>query len=379
MRVLIVSSEFPPGPGGIGTHAHQLGVGLRRLGWDVCVLTSQDYASEGEVAAFNSAQPFKIVRLRRVPGPAIEAIYRGLELRRFLRAFQPDVLVASGSRSVMLAAARGAGRTTPLVAVGHGTEFGARSGWTSRVTRWAFQRAAAVVSVSEFTRSEMLRSGIVPRSDRVIPNGADPDRFHVLPRTETMRTRSELGLPDAPLVVTVGNVTPRKGQDVVVRALALVPGVHYAIVGMPTRGEDIRRLAAELGVGERVHLLGRLDDARLVRLLNASDLFAMTSRRTADGDFEGYGIAVVEAALCGLPSIVSEGSGLAEAIDHGQTGVCVPQEDPPATAAALRQLLSDPGHLRRMGVAARHRAEAEQTWDRRMPAYDALLREMASQ
>jgi phosphatidylinositol alpha-1,6-mannosyltransferase len=153
--------------------------------------------------------------------------------------------------------------------------------------------------------------------------------------------------------------------------------LHYAIVGMPTRGEDIRRLAAELGVAERVHLLGRLDDARLVRVLNAADLFAMTSRHTADGDFEGYGIAVVEAALCGLPSVVSSGSGLSEAVVDGQTGLCVPQEDPCATAAAMRELMEDTERRRAMGQAARRRAEAEQTWDRRMPIYDALLREVA--
>ncbi len=375
-RCLVVSSEFPPGPGGIGTQAHQLGVGLRNRGWQVRVLTNQDYASEAEVAAFNGAQPFEVVRLRRIAGPAFEAIYRSVELVRLLRSFRPHVLVASGSRAVMLAAARAAGRTIPLVAVGHGTEFGGR-GWESRGVRWAFRRSAAIVSVSEFTRSQMLRLGVVPRKDRVIPNGADPARFRVLPRTETVRAKAELGLPEAPLVVTVGNVTARKGQDVVVRALDAVPDLHYAIVGMPTRGEEIRRLAAEIGVSERVHLLGRLDDARLVRLLNAADLFAMTSRHTADGDFEGYGIAVVEAALCALPAIVSDGSGLAEAIVHGQTGLCVPQEDPLATAAALRELLGDSARRREMGQAARRRAEAEQTWDCRMPAYDALLRDVA--
>ncbi|HKD17398.1 MAG TPA: glycosyltransferase, partial [Thermoanaerobaculia bacterium] len=156
-RLLMLASEFPPGPGGIGTHAHQLVVGLRRRGWEVRVLTNQDYASDGEVMAFNAAQAFEIVRLRRVAGPAVEAIYRGLALARNLRAFRPNVLVASGSRSVMVAAARGAGRAIPLVAIGHGTEFGGGSGWQSKAVRWAFRRAAAVVSVSEFTRAQMLR------------------------------------------------------------------------------------------------------------------------------------------------------------------------------------------------------------------------------
>ena len=116
-----------------------------------------------------------------------------------------------------------------------------------------------------------------------------------------------------------------------------VPDVHYAIVGLPTLGDEIRRLAGELGVADRVHLLGRLDEARLVRLLNAADVFVMTSRHTQDGDFEGYGIAVIEAALCGIPAVVAGGSGLSEAVADGETGLCVAPEDPAATADAIRQ------------------------------------------
>ncbi len=147
-----------------------------------------------------------------------------------------------------------------------------------------FGRAAAVVCVSEFTRAQMHAAGIRPKQERAIPNGADPERFRCLPKTNSPAIRRELGLPQGvPLIVTVGNVTERKGQDIVVRALAETSEpAHYAIVGMPTRGVEIASLAAELGVADRVHLLGRLDGGRLVRLLNAADIFVMTSRHTRD-------------------------------------------------------------------------------------------------
>lgn len=373
-----MTSEFPPGPGGIGTHAHQLALGLQRLGWEPLVLASQDYAADQDVAAFNASQPFRVVRFRKVPGPPLEAAYREIVLARELRSFAPDVLVASGSRPVMLAAARFAGRKIPLVAMGHGTEFGARSGWQAAAMRAAFGRATAIVCVSEFTRGEMHAAGIHSKEERVIPNGADPGRFRCLPKADAPAIRRELGLPpDVPLIVTVGNVTDRKGQDIVVRALAEIrEPVHYAIVGMPTRGVEIASLAEELGVADRVHLLGRLDGTRLVRLLNAADIFVMTSRHTRDGDFEGYGIAVIEAALCGLPAVVAGGSGLAEAIVDGKTGVCVPPEEPVATAAAIRGLLEDAALRARMGEAARLRAEGEQTWSHRLGDYDSFLREL---
>lgn len=382
MKALLVSSEFPPGPGGIGTHASELASGLVGRGWDVGVATSQDYATDAEIAGFNRAQTFGITRFRSVPGAPLEALYRESVLARLIRRDTPDVLIASGSRSVLLAAARWAGRRRPWIAIGHGTEFGRRRGWEAAAVRAAFRRATAVVCVSEYTRRQMRDAGIHPSLDAVIPNGADPERFRRLPGSQADGVRRELGIPEGALIVTVGNVTRRKGQDVVVRALPAIleriPSVQYALAGLPSRSAEIRRLAGEMGVSERVHLLGRLDATRLVRLLNAADVFAMTSRRTEDGDFEGYGIAVVEAALCGCPSVVAADSGLAEAIEDGRTGESVPQDDPSATARAIVALLEDTERRRAMGQAARERAEREQTWAHRIAQYEALLREVTA-
>jgi phosphatidyl-myo-inositol dimannoside synthase len=110
--------------------------------------------------------------------------------------------------------------------------------------------------------------------------------------------------------------------------------------------------------------------------MNVCEAFVMTSRHTADGDFEGYGIAVVEAALCGKPAIVSANSGLAEAIVDGVTGYAVEPDNPQAVARALIRLLRNKELRRDMGQAARERALREQTWEHRAQAYDTLLRGM---
>src|SRR4029079_430862 len=97
---------------------------------------------------------------------------------------------------------------------------------------------------------------------QVIPNGADPERFRVLGAEEAARGRAALGLPEGRWLVTVGNLTPRKGQDVVVRALPAllrrVPDARYVAIGLPTDADRVTRLAAECGVAGRVHLTGRL-------------------------------------------------------------------------------------------------------------------------
>jgi phosphatidyl-myo-inositol dimannoside synthase len=332
------------------------------------------------VARFNASQPFPVVRFRRIAASPLEALYRETVLRRWIRTHRPALLVATGSRAVLLAAGRTSGRDLPWVAVAHGTEFGRRGGWEGRALRWAFSQATEVVCVSDFTRLRMIGAGVEPRRPLVIPNGADPERFVRRPEEDSRTTRGELGLEGARILITVGNVTERKGHDIVVRALPSIlasePRTHYVVVGLPTEASQLEELSRSLGVADRVHLLGRVEPERLVRLLNAADLFVMTSRQTADGHVEGFGIAAVEAALCGLPSVVAGGSGLAEAVCDHETGLVVPPEDVAATAQAVLALLGDDSARRAMGERARRRALAEQTWEKSIDRYDAALRDL---
>ena len=103
MKLLLINTEFPPGPGGIGTHAMQIGAQLSALGWEVTAATPQDYAPAGEIEAFNAPSPFNVVRLRHIPGPPFEALYRYLTVARIIRDWKPDVMLATGERSVWLA------------------------------------------------------------------------------------------------------------------------------------------------------------------------------------------------------------------------------------------------------------------------------------
>jgi phosphatidyl-myo-inositol dimannoside synthase len=381
MNILIVSSEFPPGPGGIGTHAQQLASGFASLSWKPLVLTSQDYASDEEIDRFNQVQPFPVVRFRRIGNPLPEALYREALLGRWIRRHNAQVLIASGSRSVILLAGRVHERKLPWIAVAHGSEVAGPAGWEARAVRWAFGRATSVVCVSDFTRQQLGSAGVAAPRTLVIPNGADHTRFVLLPAEDARAVRRELGLEGTRLLITVGNVTERKGQDTVVRALPAIlreaPSTHYLVAGLPTKGEELQNLARELGVADRVHLLGRTEAGLLVRLLNAADVCVMTSRRTSSGEVEGYGIAAVEAALCGLPSVVAGGSGLAEAVQDRVTGLVVPPDDHGATAAAVLLLLGDEAARKEMGERARRRAQTEQTWHRSVQRYAEVVRGLA--
>jgi len=380
VRVLILSSEFPPGPGGIGTHAYQLAMQLFRLGWSPVVLTAQDYLSGDEIAEFNRRQPFPIETFRRPPSTLLKAAYRYHQTRRWLLDARPDVIVASGQRSVWVAAATLRNHDMPWVAIGHGAEFGCRRGWERKLVVSAFNRASAVVCVSRYTQQLMNDCGVRPKNSYVIPNGADQDTFVTLSAPAVERSRREMGFGEDRVLLTVGNVTERKGQEVVIRALPRIlehcPNVRYFMAGLPTERVRLTTIAKELGVEGRVHFLGRVTPANLVSLLNCCDLFLMTSRKTGTGDCEGYGIAAVEAALCGKTSVVSAESGLAEAVLHQQTGLCVPSGKSDAVADAVVTLLTNDRLRIQLETAARQRALKEQTWALRGAEYDRLLRSL---
>src|SRR2546430_1641206 len=371
---------MPPGPGGIGNHAHQLTLNLQRLGWEMMVVSPQEYASAEEIGKFNSAQRFRIIRVPSSRGRLREALHRLGVAYRVAREHKPDVLMGTGRSGVWVTAALGTIGSLPWAAVAHGSEFGMSKGALGTVNRWAFQRATAIIAVSRFTRGVVQEAGIRPRRMEIIPNAADGTRFTILPESERQAFRQKAGFNGFPLLLTVGHVSERKGQEVVIRALPHIlrklPDTHYAMIGLPTLKERLTQLAKQLGVRDRVLFLGPVTNNDMVRWHNCADVFVMTSRTTQDGDCEGFGIAVVEAALCGKPAVVSAQSGLIEAIQDGVTGIAVPEGDANATAEAVISLLTNRERRRAMGEAAYTRALREQTWETCARRYDALLRDI---
>lgn len=373
---IILSSEFPPGPGGIGVHANQLATQLVHLGWAVTVIAEQAYASDEEVAAFNTAQPFAVTSLGSHPTLNPRSLWeRRSIMQNRLESSDYSLVIATGSRSTWVMASLFT--SIPWVAIGHGSEFGLK-GWKGRLTRWAFEQATHVVCVSDFTHNYMLKQGFRPKASSVIHNGADARVFSPSSEETVRDYRQSLGLKSDDIVLlTVGNVTERKGQDLVIRALAQsstdYPQVQYLIAGLPTKKNELAALANELGVAEQVHFLGRVSNDDLLQLYNICDVFLMTSRETASGDFEGFGIAAIEAALCGKPAVVTGNSGLSEAVVDGYSGLVANPNDPDSIAEKLKILLDDPAYRLQLGKNARKRALAEQTWSKKAEAYNQLF------
>ena len=379
MKLLLVSSEFPPGPGGIGTHAYQLAKNFSELGQGVQVLCSQDYATESEILDFNNSQHFTIYRMTNGKSKLSKGVTRFKLMNDSLRRFKPDIVLSSGSWPIWLGAlGKLHNRKVAWLVVGHGTEFGQTRGFTALFTCFTANKADGIICVSEFTKRAVRDLGIDKPPIEVIHNGADPQQYFMLNSDQVLQIRADLGVEGKFVLLTVGNVSARKGQEVVIRALPAIlreaPHVVYWMAGLPNQQLELERLSKELGVEGHIRFFGRTNPQTLLELYNACDLFVMTSRQLENGDFEGYGIAVIEAALCGKAAVVSDNSGLSEAVNNDKTGLLVGQNDPQTTAEAIINLVNDPERLEKFSKEAQKKAYESQTWDKVAASYLYIIR-----
>ena len=239
----------------------------------------------------------------------------------------------------------------------------------AQLLRRAVDNSALVISASRFAEDAARRAVGDFSSDVVyVPPGVDTARFVPMTAPERAAARRRLGFdPDAPLVVGVSRLVPRKGFDVLIEAAASLaerhPGLQVVIAGT---GRDERRLRRLIGTtASPARLLGYVDDADLPAVYGCADAFAMLCReRWAGLEQEGFGIVFVEAAAAGCPQIAGRSGGSAEAVADGETGYVVDRPtDVALVAASLDRVISNPDLADRMRAASRKHAEADFSYD----------------
>ena len=370
-RTLLITNDFPPRPGGIQQFVHNLAV--RRPAGSLVVYASTWKGAE----KFDAEQPFEVIREDTgvlLPTPAVAR--RAAEIARssgcdtvWFGAAAPLGLLAAGLR-------RTAG-IRRAVALTHGHE----TGWAALPgARQALRRIArdtdVITYLGEYQRVRLDRAlhGLT-RLERLAP-GVDVDAFH--PDVDGSAVRARYGLAGRPVVVCVSRLVPRKGQDMLIRALPTirrrVPGAALLLgSGGPYRS-TLERLAREHGVGSDVVFTGSVPWAELPALYAAGDVYAMPCRTRAAGlDVEGLGIVYLEASATGLPVVAGDSGGAPDAVLPGETGYVVGGRDVPAIAARITDLLADPAAARAMGAAGRAWVEREWRWERQAARLSALL------
>jgi glycosyltransferase involved in cell wall biosynthesis len=336
---------------------------LDRARWTPIVVTP----SEGAVAARCrslglSVHVVHLPSLRR-PRPAV--IGAVLALRRLIRATDARLVHANGSRAMLYAGLAGRLARRPVV-------------WHVRVAEPELPLdtlLCALASAVIVNSRAVARRFPQARADTIhcIHNGVDLRRFS--PRTPSVPLQAALGIPEgAPVVGSVGRFVPWKGYRVLLEAAriidALLPGVHWLLVG---DGEERARLEAQvraLGLRSRVHFTGWRED--VPEMLALCDLFVLPSFG------EHFGRVLVEAMAMGKAVVATDAGGVPEIVVHGECGLLVPPGDPRALAEALLALLRDPVRADRLGRAGRRRTEAQFDIARHAEAVEAAYSQLVS-
>ena len=366
-RLLVISELFLPTKGGTTVWYDAV---YRRMGGKGLHIVTSDVP---DAAAIDQVHPNSIHRvgLKRVWWLKPESLGMYLKMlgQSLLVAFNNKFDAVHGARALpegLVAWIMARLLRKPLVVYCHGEELSTWGrGRKFRTMLWVYRHADANIANSEYTLEEMVKLGVRRESITLIYPGVETERFR--PGLPCEDLKHSIGLQTGQkLILSVGRLVRRKGFDQVIRSLPeLVKqgiDVHYALIGIGEDWDYLSELAKELGVLERLHLLGHVSPEDLPRWYNACDVFVMANREI-NGDTEGFGMVFLEAAACSKPAIAGQAGGTEAAVVDGKTGFRVDGNRTENVADALILLLGDSDLSQKIGLAGYNRALNEFSWD----------------
>ena len=372
---LFITNDFGPRAGGIETFVHGL---IERL-------------PKGSVIVYTGAQPnsasfddkwledfgVEVIRDRSkilLPTPrVIKACQKLISDRKLSKV----AFGAAAPLGIMARAMRRAG-AQKIVTLTHGHEV-----WWAKVPpfslalRFMSKNIDAIAYLGDYTRGEISKALRKDDASKLVQIAPGIDVEHFIP-TDSSILRAELGLADKSVIISVGRLVHRKGQDKLIAALpaikAAIPNVHLVLVGVGPHQDYLEKSAAKLQVADCVTFIGRINYAELPKYICLGDIFAMPSRSRFFGlEVEGLGIVYLEASACGLPVVGGKSGGAPDAVLVGETGVVVDGTSPSEIAEACIDLLNNPELCALMGANGRAWIIENWRWEIWATKYAALL------
>ena len=353
MRILIYTHEFLPFAGGIATYCYELACGLCLGRHEVTVVAPK----KGEVDL--GSRLFRIEWIKAHHMRTVQML-RGLKsLRSVVKDFKPDALLVTEQYALIgVSISRwliGA-NSVPII---HGSEVlrhSSRRTLLRRLIAWKMQRfyktRDLIICASAYARSLLLNAFPVSPTNAIIVHNGMRNRFNPeIDRGDRIRRKWRISQTST-VLLTLARLTPRKGQDVVIRALPSIiakhPDILYICAGTGPYEETLVRLATDLGLGNHVIFPGLIPDKEKYSYYDACDLFVMPSRREGQ-TVEGFGLSFLEAWHAAKPVLGGKHGGVIEVIEDGVDGVIVEPEDVTAVADAILSLVGVTSKLEEMG------------------------------
>ena len=372
---LFITNDFGPRAGGIETFVHGL---IERLPkGSVIVYTSAQANAQTFDAEWLLKYGVEVIRDRSkilLPTPrVIKACQKLISNRKLSKV----AFGAAAPLAMMARAMRSAG-AQKVVALTHGHEV-----WWAKVPPFSFairymsKNIDVITYLGDYTRGEISKALSEADASKLVQIAPGIDVDHFIP-TDSSNLRAELGLTDKSVIISVGRLVHRKGQDKLISALpeikTSVPNVHLVLVGVGPHQEYLEKLALKLNVSDCVTFIGRINYAELPEYICLGDIFAMPSRSRFFGlEVEGLGIVYLEASACGLPVVGGKSGGAPDAVLVGETGMVVDGTNSSEIADACIELLNNPELCALMGANGRAWIIENWRWEIWATRYAALL------
>jgi len=374
-NIIVVTNDFGPRAGGIETFVIGL---IQRLPHGVTtVYTSAQEDTRDYDATWLRDYGVRVVRDRAkilLPTPRITR-----RVKELIKAEKIEIVAfgAAAPLALMSAALRRAGAAR-IIALTHGHEV-----WWSSVFPFslAMRRIGsttdALTYLGEFTRraiSQSLSTSAIASMVKIAP-GIDSEHFSPV---DSGRLKESLALRDKRVIVSVGRLVHRKGQDQLIEAMSAiieeVPQAHLLLIGEGPYRKKLEKLVRDYGLVDQVSFIGRIQYAELPQYICIGEVFAMPSRSRFRGlEVEGLGIVYLEASACGLPVIAGSSGGAPDAVVEGVTGVVVNGLDSAAIAVAAIEMLKNPEKSAAMGRSGREWIVNNWSWQFWADEFQSLL------
>lgn len=375
-KILLVTNDFGPRTGGIETFV--IGLLERISDHEVTVFTSQ----QGDTSEYDQQWFEKFgVRVIRDRSKILLPSWRvSRAVKEVVASHNIEIVVfgAAAPLALMSSALRKSG-VKKIIALTHGHEV-----WWAKIFpfNFAIKRIGKSVDhltyLGEFTRQAISKALTDKSAKEMVKIAPGIDTAHFIPQPDAMQKRKDLGLQDKKIIISVGRLVHRKGQDKLIEAmpnvLRKIPNAHLLIVGVGPYKNHLEKLVNKLSLKEDVTFAGRIMYDRLPSYLSAADLFAMPSRSRFFGlEVEGLGIVYLEASACGIPVLAGNSGGAPDAVLEGVTGLCVDGTNVAEIASALIEICSDAERASHMGAAGRNWIVDQWRWDIWSKEFNALL------
>ena len=375
-QILCITNDFGPRAGGIETFV--IGLIERLPKNSVLVYTSSQDCSESFDDAWLKNYGVRVIRDKsKVLLPSFRV---GRAVRKILREESISTVFfgAAAPLGLLSHGLRRAGATR-IVALTHGHEV-----WWAKLWpfSWAIRRIGTgtdhLTFLGDYTQSQISRALSKRAQGSMVKIAPGIDTDHFAPQPSAALLRADLGLADKKVIVSVGRLVHRKGQDTLIEAMPQIlsgtPDAHLLFVGEGPYKDYLMKRAAELDVTRAITFIGRIQYSELPRYICVGDIFAMPSRsRLAGLEVEGLGIVYLEASACGLAVIGGKSGGAPDAVLEGETGYAVDGTSARDVAQAAIELLNNPERAARMGARGRQWIIEEWRWEIWASRFASLL------